>query len=378
MPDASTYYNEIEDAPQCADICPICARKVVEDEMAVQCDGKCKRWHHITCAELQQGQYNALRATSKRKSKLLWLCISCEQDFVLYKASKNVQEEMELLRLDMNKKLDDLSKIIDRIKFGISQENTRETIITQHQGQENNNLVYKDVVTRQVTNKTQRSDKNKKQAPEPPELEEKTAELELNLQCEQQERVFPFPTIMRNDFPEESTTQTRTFREILERETPNEKGWNVVTKRRKKPENTLPTSSTNSLLVEDNNDNVYKQRGLEHVKRRIRSRYRALVGTNNSSDSLLQAGERFAWLYVGRLSEHSTTAKVHTYLEKKGFSGKITCEELKTQGTNKAFKVGFPLHYLEVTEDPNFWPTGIIVRPFRRPYRYPQAANLDS
>ena len=105
MTDVSTNYNSKEHT-QCTDICPICERKV-EDESAVECDGTCKRWHHISCAELQQGQFNALKATSKKKSKLLWLCSSCEQDFIMFKASKNMQNEMESLRRDMNAKLDD-------------------------------------------------------------------------------------------------------------------------------------------------------------------------------------------------------------------------------------------------------------------------------
>ena len=41
------------------EVCPMCERKVEENENAVACDGICQRWHHIACAELQQGQFNA-------------------------------------------------------------------------------------------------------------------------------------------------------------------------------------------------------------------------------------------------------------------------------------------------------------------------------
>jgi hypothetical protein len=42
--------------------------------------------------------FNALKATTKRKSKLLWLCETCEKDFILYKAGKSMQKEIEVVK----------------------------------------------------------------------------------------------------------------------------------------------------------------------------------------------------------------------------------------------------------------------------------------
>ena len=59
------------------------------------------------------------------------------------------------------------------------------------------------------------------------------------------------------------------------------------------------------------------------------------------------------------------------YLGKHGIQGNIECEELETRENKKAYKVGFPLHYLGKTKNPAFWPEGVIVRrfQFRRRYR---------
>ena len=86
------------------DVCPSCFRRVEGNETAAACDGICKRWHHLSCAELRLGQFYALKLT-KRKSKLMWLCYGCKQDFVLFKAGKSMQKEIEGMRAEMNTKI---------------------------------------------------------------------------------------------------------------------------------------------------------------------------------------------------------------------------------------------------------------------------------
>ena len=74
-----------------------------------------------------------------------------------------------------------------------------------------------------------------------------------------------------------------------------------------------------------------------------------------ANDRLLEVGERRAWLYVGRLSANTTNEKIKNFLVRKDFDQqKMICEELRTQGSNKAFKVGIPLNKLECTENPEF------------------------
>ncbi|KAJ9596700.1 hypothetical protein L9F63_012304 [Diploptera punctata] len=86
---------------------------------------------------------------------------------------------------------------------------------------------------------------------------------------------------------------------------------------------------------------------------------------SKKTDDELQAADRKAWLYIGKLRKNTTTESLTRYLERNGIQGEITCEELNTLGDTKAFKVSFPLHQLKETEQPDFWPMGIRVRRFR-------------
>jgi hypothetical protein len=64
-----------------------------------------------------------------------------------------------------------------------------------------------------------------------------------------------------------------------------------------------------------------------------------------------------------------TTTGVRRFLSRKGIKEEALVEELKTMGPYKAFKLGFPLEHLKLTENPEFWPQGAIIRPFRISYR---------
>jgi hypothetical protein len=71
MTGEGTVHETTEDM----DVCSACNRRVEENETAVACDVICQKWHHLSCAELQLGQFNALKSTNKRKSKLIMVMI---------------------------------------------------------------------------------------------------------------------------------------------------------------------------------------------------------------------------------------------------------------------------------------------------------------
>lgn len=79
----------------------------------------------------------------------------------------------------------------------------------------------------------------------------------------------------------------------------------------------------------------------------------------------LEAAEKMAWLYIGRLKQSTTTINIRKFLERYGITGKIECEELHTLGDRKAFKIGIPYAYLEDAQSADFWPQGITVRRYR-------------
>jgi hypothetical protein len=109
MPGEGTVHETREEGH----VCPTCNRRVEENKTAVACDGTCQRWYHLSCAELQLGQFNALKLTNKIKSKLIWLFYGCEQDFILLKVGKSMQKEIEGMRAEMNMKI---NKMIVAIK----------------------------------------------------------------------------------------------------------------------------------------------------------------------------------------------------------------------------------------------------------------------
>ena len=310
MSEGNDHYEPLTVENDNDDICPICER-MFEEDPAVQCDGACQKWYHLSCAELQQGQFNALKTTSKKKSKLLWLCYTCEQDFLIYKAGKSVQKEMEALREDINRKLNTLTEAINSLQ----KEKARETVIKNpcHPGLKS-------------------PPQKKARAPNPPLFSE-------------------MATVQQ---PKEIEQETQEAATVIDRED----------ERTEHPEIADPIKTTE----EESN------KGFTEVTYRRRRRNPPIIGTGEDDEegSALQAGERRAWLYIGRLSSNTTGEKIRTFLNKKGIpQDQLVCEELRTLGTNKAYKVGIPFHHLSDTENPEFWPRGILVRPFRHSRRNP-------
>lgn len=109
----------------------------------------------------------------------------------------------------------------------------------------------------------------------------------------------------------------------------------------------------------DNEENEWRR-----VEYRKTTRNTRIIGTKETSNGRIRAGERTAWIYVGRL--HYTTEKedIITYLKEGGIKGKIEGEQLNTAGRNKSFKIGIPYEEKSKAEQPDFWPEGVIVRQY--------------
>jgi hypothetical protein len=103
---------------------------------------------------------------------------------------------------------------------------------------------------------------------------------------------------------------------------------------------------------------------VQHSRRQRRRDTRdAVIGTNNSAGEI-RAAEKRAWLYVGKLEKSTMAENVIAYMSKRGIQGNIECDELKTLGDKKAFKVGLPYASLNTVSKPEFWSTGILMRRF--------------
>ncbi|PSN31063.1 hypothetical protein C0J52_28439 [Blattella germanica] len=52
------------------------------------------------------------------------------------------------------------------------------------------------------------------------------------------------------------------------------------------------------------------------------------------------------------------------YLHDNGVQGEIICYQLETKGVNKAFRIGIPFNSIQMVNEPEFWPVGILIRQY--------------
>ncbi|KAJ4440833.1 hypothetical protein ANN_10679, partial [Periplaneta americana] len=91
----------------------------------------------------------------------------------------------------------------------------------------------------------------------------------------------------------------------------------------------------------------------------------------------LQAGQRYVWLYVRKLHQEISEDKLTEHI-KKGITRTVKCEQLDTLDHYRAFKMGIPYEDLEAASNPEFWPTGVLVRTFRFRRERNTGARLNS
>jgi len=176
---------------------------------------------------------------------------------------------------------------------------------------------------------------------------------------------------------------------IMDEKIKNERGKNSVA-RRQGERQTGPTKEKTPRLASQQ-DGLERENGNQHAqhegphtaredqhnkeedawsqvvgrKEKILQREKQLLCTTENNDEDIQAAQRNAWLFIGRLKEGTRAENIKKFLQKKGIQGEIECEELRSRGKNKAFKLGIPYDYLEEVQDPLFWPKEIIIRRFR-------------
>lgn len=88
-------------------------------------------------------------------------------------------------------------------------------------------------------------------------------------------------------------------------------------------------------------------------------------GQGGTQKGKLRAGAKKIWVYIGRLNKDTVNEDILSYLSDNGISEDITCEELVSKGPNKAFKIGALFDFKDKIYDADFWPDGVIYRPFR-------------
>lgn len=143
---------------------------------------------------------------------------------------------------------------------------------------------------------------------------------------------------------------------------------NVTNEDDTRNENQLQSRNEASQEQEREEDTMEEQ-WTQATRRRGRqpARQQAPLTGVGPKDDDLQAADKRAWLFVGRLRTETTPDSIRRFLIKRGIKENVICEELNTRSNLKSFKVGIPFQYLDRANEEEFWPTGIIVRRFRFP-----------
>lgn len=321
--------------------CPVCKQTVLENEAAVTCDGTCQAWHHITCAELQQGQYNILKPSNKRKSKLLWLCEKCEPEFVMFKAGKNIQKELNSIREEFNAKLENLTEII--------------LALTEKQNVKEKDVFHSDT----------RSPKFKEKKGNHRQLSYAHVASIGSLQNEKDR----MESISQDNQEDTSQIEVQDEKENYESEVND----SIEVKRRKRRQESVPQHTQKNIKqieIEDEEENYEREKNNDFIemKRRKRRDRKITFGSKQpeggDEKDHLQAATKTAWFYLGRLRENTTEETIKKYMIRSGYQGEIYCEELPSKGRMKAFKLGIPFTFITEIENAEFWPQGVLIRRF--------------
>ncbi|KAJ4444760.1 hypothetical protein ANN_06557 [Periplaneta americana] len=130
----------------------------------------------------------------------------------------------------------------------------------------------------------------------------------------------------------------------------------------KKEERIEVEDEHSSSEIQANEESPEEERGtsIEVAKRKKPRENTRITGTRDPENIPIRAADKTAWLYVGRLHQSVEKEGLIKYLEENGISGAIECEELSVKGINKAFRVGIPFELKDLTEQPEFWPRGVV------------------
>jgi hypothetical protein len=136
----------------------------------------------------------------------------------------------------------------------------------------------------------------------------------------------------------------------------------------------LRTTSISSSEYSNSESNTEKEEREGNTGRWATCPYykRVTIGSKiNPADSeeKIWARDKKIWRYVGRLHNDIQNNDLISYMKENGIKGDITCEELNSLGSTKAFKVRIREEEAEKTDNENFWPKGVLIRPFRFPRR---------
>lgn len=295
--------------------CDTCRKQVHNNEDAIACES-CAGWQHFECSGMTKGEFDIIK---RKNSKLTWLCIDCKPKIL--KATYMEDRIAEKVKAQMEASLGGMRASLE-VAITTQIQATLSTKLGQYPQRQT-------VITGKPSPGKGINSKN---------------------------------SVVPTDVTETKLVEMPLIQEV---NTKNDPGR-------------VAKAATSNCNNTDKEHNDQEEGPWERVPGRRYRRNTPILGRRDiQTGPILQAADKTAWRYIGRLKEGTTTESVKAYLIGNGVEGQIICEELPTHGKMKAFKVGIPFHYLDLTSNPSFWPSGIITRRFRFPRRNPEGVSLD-
>lgn len=344
--------------------CGKCCNPVTTDDAGIGCEGYCNSWFHKDCVGMSAGDYSTLR---KPSCSLMWLCETCKKELTFMKAGK---DELKEIRTELGDLKSSLQLIIatELRKFFAEAKLHNEELTPEKQKTPTEKRDGPNTRTEQAEAKTRTNSAR---------THERTDE-----KCEKKETINPPTRTSPTKIKE--TIEEKNRKDVTNSQTERTSDTCTAEEHPQNEQEEATVNITEGIMSNNCEENEHEEPQDEEGYQTVRARRRGqrqrpavMIGTG-AKEITLQIGEKIIWRYIGKLSQETTEEKIISFLHKKGIKDNVTCETLPTLGRNKAFKIGFPLRHREETENPNFWPEGLLIRPFRhQPHRHNRGVDIE-
>lgn len=328
-------------------VCAKCNKNIDRHVEVIQCS-KCENSLHAQCVKNNSEELKNLIESKEVKEWKCQLCMDITQEDQVNKVGVSVNiaaNVIDFIYLTEEKRYVPMELIIKENSF-LKQENLLLKQLMQEMSEKNTLLAEKLAATSKTLD-------NNKEKPKMKESKSKGTETH-NPSLKKPEK-----EPLKNESQNPPSIGKTSYKEVLL------KGYSELNGQNK-------TSPVND---ESQTSSSHKDDEFKPVT--YHKRPKLIIGTEISDvTNEFQAAESNIWVYVGRVRAEVTQDQVMNYIKEKTKEEKIICEEIKTSGPNKAFKVGINSKFMEQIYSPDFWPRGTAIRRYNlNLFRYKRTNN---
>lgn len=111
------------------------------------------------------------------------------------------------------------------------------------------------------------------------------------------------------------------------------------------------------------------------IVREKKKKWPRVMGMATSADLKIHGVPRKTWLFIGRVQKTCSEEDVEEYV-KSLIGGEVSLQKLNTKSQHSCFKLGADIKFKEKLMNPESWPEGIVVSPYRFINREAQGGNF--